>query len=503
MKQIEFFSRLASYEDDTAIIVENGSYSYRDLLVSSRAVAANLLSGESDLREKRVAFMIPSSFEYAAVMLGAWLAGGIAVPLCVPHPDPELDYVIGDSGAEYVIAAPAFEERLSRLSRLRGARYISLGDVFSLRSAPLPGLSGERRAMIIYTSGTTSRPKGVVTTHGNILSQIGSLVRAWEWSGSDFILDVLPLHHLHGILNVLLCALYSGARCEMMSGFDAGRVWRKFIERDYTLFMAVPTIYSRLIRAWEESGVEEKGMMSLACRRMRLMVSGSAALPVSTLDKWKEISGHVLLERYGMTEIGMALSNPLRGERRPGRVGTPLPGVDVRLADDSGRVIGGEGTGEILIKGKNVFLGYWNNPEATREAFTRDGWFRTGDIAERDAEGSYRILGRSSVDIIKSGGYKISALEIEEALREHPLIEECAIVGIEDEEWGERVCAAVVIRGDESADTETLRDWLRERIAPYKIPSRIIRVEELPRNPMGKVVKPEVAALIRKLLVNR
>lgn len=280
-----------------------------------------------------------------------------------------------------------------------------------------------------------------------------------------------------------------------MNGFDSGRVWRKFMERDYTLFMAVPTIYSRLIRTWDEAGEAEKETMSLACRRMRLMVSGSAALPVSTLDKWKEISGHVLLERYGMTEIGMALSNPLRGERRPGRVGTPLPGVDVRLAGESGNEIEGEGAGEILVRGKNVFVGYWNNPGATREAFTGDGWFKTGDVAERDAEGSYRILGRSSVDIIKSGGYKISALEIEEALREHPRIEECAVVGLEDEEWGERVCAAVVMSGDE--DTESLREWLRERIAHYKIPSRIIMVEELPRNPMGKVVKPDVRELFK------
>lgn len=499
MGRIELFDRLASFENDIAIIDENGSYSYRDLLASSRSVASSLLSGERDLEEKRVAFMIPSSFEYAAVMLGTWLAGGVAVPLCVSHPDPELDYVLKDSGAEFVIAAPGFGERLSRLADSRSARYIGLGDALSARSAPLPELRGEKKAMIIYTSGTTSRPKGVVTTHDNIRAQIGSLVTAWEWSRSDFILDVLPLHHLHGILNVLLCALYSGARCEMMSGFDSGRVWKRFIERDYTLFMAVPTIYSRLIRSFEEAGDAEKETMSRAYRKMRLMVSGSAALPVNTLEKWREISGHVLLERYGMTEIGMALSNPLRGERRPGRVGMPLPGVDVRLADESGKVIEGEGAGEIFVKGKNVFIEYWNNPEATREAFTEGGWFRTGDIAERDAGGSCRILGRSSVDIIKSGGYKISVLEIEEVLREHPHIEECAVVGIGDEEWGERVCAAVVMPGGENTTPESLREWLKDRLAPYKIPSRIIMVGELPRNPMGKVIKPEVIALFRDI----
>lgn len=499
MDRIELIDRLTSYGDRIAVTDSTGSYSFEDLLGSSRSVASCLLAMENDLREKRVAFMIPSSFEYAAVMLGIWRAGGIAVPLCVSHPDPELDYVIENSAAEFVIASPEFEERLRRLAGHRGAVFIAAGDALYTQSRPLPGVSETRRAMIIYTSGTTSRPKGVVTTHENLKAQIGSLALAWEWSRSDFILNVLPLHHLHGILNVLLSALWSGARCELMQGFDPRPVWEKFMERDYTLFMAVPTIYSRLIRSWDEAGDWEKKMMSAACRRMRLMVSGSAALPVSTLERWREISGHVLLERYGMTEIGMALSNPLRGERMPGRVGTPLPGVEVRLIDDSGGVVAGEGAGEIIVRGKNVFLEYWNNPEATNEAFMEGGWFKTGDIAERDAQGSYRILGRKSVDIIKSGGYKISALEIEEVLREHPSIEECAVVGIEDEEWGERVCAALVLRGEKNVSPESVREWCRERLAPYKIPSRIITVSELPRNQMGKVTKPEVIQLFKSV----
>ncbi|HSC34356.1 MAG TPA: acyl-CoA synthetase [Thermodesulfobacteriota bacterium] len=499
MERLEFFDRLASFENDIAIIDRNSSYSYEDLLASSGSVASGLLSKENDLREKRVAFLIPSSFEYAAVMLGIWRAGGIAVPLCVSHPDPELDYVIENSGAGFVIASPEFEGRLSQLAELRNARLIRVADALSCQSRPLPGVSEARRAMIIYTSGTTSRPKGVVTTHENLKAKIGSLVEAWEWSPSDFILNVLPLHHLHGIMNVLLCALYSGARCEMMQGFDPRRVWEKFMERDYTLFMAVPTIYSRLIRSWDEAGDREKKLMAGACRRMRLMVSGSAALPVSTLERWREISGHVLLERYGMTETGMALSNPLRGDRQPGRVGTPLPGVDVRLIDEGGRMIGGDGAGEIVVRGKNVFLEYWNNPEATNEGFMKGGWFMTGDIAERDAQDSYRILGRKSVDIIKSGGYKISALEIEEVLRAHPDIEECAVVGLEDKEWGERVCAALVLSRGGEVNLQSLREWCRERLAQYKIPSRIITVGELPRNQMGKVMKPGVIELFRDI----
>ena len=193
----------------------------------------------------------------------------------------------------------------------------------------------------------------------------------------------------------------------------------------------------------------------------------------------------------------MALSNPLRGERLPGRVGKPLPGVDVGLIDESGDIITGEGTGEIIVRGKNVFLEFWNRPKATRDAFICGEWFRTGDISERNGEGVYRILGRSSVDIIKSGGYKISALEIEDVLRVHPDIEECAVVGVENEEWGQRVCAALIVTGDKVLSSETLREWCRERLAPYKIPSRTVCVKELPHNQMGKVIKPAVARLFK------
>jgi malonyl-CoA/methylmalonyl-CoA synthetase len=497
MNQIELIKIVSGYGDKTAITDNKGSYTYEDLVKSSQSVASNLLHGESDLGEKRVAFLIPSGFEYVAIMLGIWRAGGIAVPLCVSHPDPELGYVLEDSGAEVMIASPEFGSRLGNLARQRNARFLELEVALHPNQGDMPPVSEECRAMIIYTSGTTSRPKGVVSAHANIRAQITSLVKAWGWSQNDFILNVLPLHHLHGILNALLCALWSGARCELMRGFQARRVWEKFVEDDYTLFMAVPTIYSRLIRLWDEFGSEQKKITRMACRKMRLMVSGSAALPVNTLERWREISGHTLLERYGMTEIGMALSNPLDGKRIPGHVGAPLPGIDVRLINEGGSVIVGEGAGEIIVKGKNVFLEYWNKPEATSQAFINGDWFKTGDIAERNGEGVYRILGRNSVDIFKSGGYKISALEIEEVLRGHPDIEECAVVGVEDEEWGERVCAALVMTGDKETSLETLREWCRVRLAPYKIPSRILWVKELPRNQMGKVTKPDVVQLFK------
>ena len=350
--------------------------------------------------------------------------------------------------------------------------------------------------MMVYTSGTTGRPKGVVTTHANITAQVLSLVTAWEWRADDAILLVLPLHHVHGIINVLACALWAGARCEMPPKFEGEQVWSRIARGDLTLFMAVPTIYGKLIAAWEAVPAERQRAWSQGCAppHMRLMVSGSAALPVQRFERWREISGHVLLERYGMTEIGMALSNPLRGERRPGFVGTPLPGVEVRLVDDAGRAVPAGTPGEIEVRGANVFLEYWRRPDATAAAF-RDGWFRTGDVAVVE-NGSYRILGRSSVDIIKTGGYKVSALEIEETLRTHPAVQDCAVVGVEDPEWGERICAAVELRGSGEALTlDALQRWARERIAPYKIPRALLSVTVLPRNAMGKVTKPEVVKL--------
>jgi malonyl-CoA/methylmalonyl-CoA synthetase len=365
-------------------------------------------------------------------------------------------------------------------------------------SAPpggLPAVEPHRRALMLYTSGTTGKPKGVVTTHANIEAQVASLAEAWQWSKDDRILHVLPLHHVHGVINVLTCALASGAECRFLAKFDAGEVWRRFIEDDLTLFMAVPTIYAKLIAAHDAAPPDRRRAMSRACAKFRLMVSGSAALPVATLEKWKAVSGHVLLERYGMTEIGMALSNPLRGRRVAGHVGVPLPGVQVRLVDEQGQDVPAGTPGQVLVRGPGVFLEYWNRPQATRESFA-DGWFRTGDCAVVE-DGSYRILGRSSVDIIKSGGYKISALEVEEVLRAHPQIEECAVVGVEDDVWGQKVCAALVLRGAAELGLAELRAFAKQHLAAYKVPTRILAVKELPRNAMGKVEKPKVAELMR------
>ena len=226
---------------------------------------------------------------------------------------------------------------------------------------------------------------------------------------------------------------------------------------------------------------------------MRLMVSGSAALPIKVLEKWQAIGNHFLLERYGMTEIGMALSNPLHGDRSAGSVGTPLPQVEVRLVDEDGSLVAPSTPGEIQVKSPGVFLEYWQNPAATAKAF-QDGWFCTGDLAVVES-GNYRILGRMNVDIIKTGGYKVSALEIEEVLRSHPDIQECAVVGVEDPEWGERVCAALVLHPHSQLTLASLRSWAKQQLAVYKVPTQILVVAELPRNVMGKVTKSTVVEL--------
>jgi len=402
--------------------------------------------------------------------------------------------VLQDTLPAAVITQPDFADLLKPVAKKSGLRFGLAPDALDCTPGPLPVVSPERRAMILYTSGTTGRPKGVVTTHANIAAQIKSLVQAWGWSRNDRILNVLPMHHVHGIVNVLCCAVWVGGVCEILPRFDADRVWERIARGGLTLFMAVPTIYIKLIDAWEKASHADRVRMSEACGKLRLMVSGSAALPVSTLAKWKEISGHVLLERYGMTEIGMGLSNPLHGQRVPGSVGVPLPGVEARLSDDAGTPVPPGTPGEIEIRGETVFLEYWRRPEDTRKAF-RNGWFLTGDIAVED-NGVFRILGRSSVDIIKTGGYKVSALEIEETLRTHPDIKECAVVGAPDRVWGERVCAALVMRGNAVLDVDAFKQWSKKRLAPYKVPKKVIVLPELPKNAMGKVSKPALKELM-------
>lgn len=493
-ESIRLIARAQTHRERRALIAPDATWAYADLLDRSARVAAGLLGGATDLAGARVAYLVQPSCAHVAVQWGIWRAGGVAVPLCVSHPAPELTHVIDDAQASIVVADAELMPRLSPLAAERGVRCRATAELLATAPAAMPSVDPARRAMILYTSGTTNKPKGVVTTHAMLAAQIRSVVEAWEWSPADHILHVLPLHHLHGILNLLCCALWAGAICELQPSFDVAAVWNRLAAADGpTLFMAVPTIYTRLLAAWQAASPERQHTWSDGCRRLRLMVSGSAALPATLLEAWRAVSGHTLLERYGMTEIGMGLGNPLHGERRPGSVGRPFPGVELRLVDDNGREVADGTPGEIQVAGPAVFREYWGRPEATRAAFTADGWFKTGDVAVRDG-GVYRILGRDSIDIIKTGGYKVSALEIEEVLREHPAITECAVVGVADAEWGQRVAAAVILAPGAALDLDTLRAWTKQHLAPYKVPTLLRLVDALPRNAMGKVVKHEVAA---------
>ena len=484
------FENAAAFPSDAPAVEDaDGRATYAELLERSASAARFLLRFFecSDLAERRVAFLCPPGAQYAAVQWGIWRAGGVAVPLGLTHPPAELEYAARDSQASALIAGVEEAARLNSAAQNINRPLLTA----PLPDAPpgsLPRLPSERRAMILYTSGTTGRPKGVVSTHGNLDAQTRCLVEAWEWSPADRMLHALPLHHIHGVVNGLTCALYSGAACEFLPRFDADAVWERLAEGGVSVFMGVPTMYSRLIQAWEAAPMEKRAVWSKAAGRLRLAVSGSAALPVSLFEKWRALSGQALLERYGMTEFGMALSNPYRGERLPGTVGFPLPGMEARLTP----------AGEIETRGEAVFLEYWNRPKESAEAL-QDGWFRTGDIAVKDESGRFRILGRRSVDIVKTGGYKVSALEVENALMELPQIQECAVVGLPDEEWGERVCAAAVLKNGAELNLKTLRNLAKERLAVYKAPSRLLVVKALPRNAMGKVMKPEVKRLFERI----
>jgi len=492
--------RAQEYPARTAVADGLGTCTYGEVSAWSAAVARDLLEDRADLDEARVALLASPGAAYVAGQWGTWMAGGVSVPLSPQQTDLEWEYILDDSRATEAIVTSEHAAAFVPLAAARGLRIITVETgpraqrPASGAAPPVPDIGLERRALMLYTSGTTSRPKGVVLTHGNLAAQVECLTEAWAWMPADRALHVLPLNHTHGVINVLACALWNGAVCEFAGGFDAAQAWQRLASGDISVFMAVPTIYGRLIAAWRDAPEDVRRAWSAGASRLRLFVSGSAALPVPVLEEWRAITGHTLLERYGMTEIGMALSNPLQGVRRPGWVGTPLPGVEVRVVNEAGEDVADGAPGELLVRGLGVFREYWARPEATAVAFLDGGWFRTGDVASRE-EGVYRILGRISVDIIKTGGEKVSALEVEAVLREHPDIADCAIVGLPDPEWGECVAAVVALRGQPTLTLSGLRDWARVRLSGPKLPRRLVTVPAMPRNSMGKVVKPELIQL--------
>ncbi len=494
MPELPLIARARAHAASVAFRSPQGTTTYQDLLDRSAALATTLLAGAADLKEARVALLAPAGASYVAAQWGLWRAGAVKVPICLTATEPEWEYSLTDSAAAAVMADAASAKKIAPLCARLGLRLIDI-DAPAGPASKLPELTPARRAMILYTSGTTSKPKGVVTTHAHIAAQIESLIKAWEWHPSDRIPLFLPMHHIHGIINVTSCALWAGATIEPFAKFDQPAILDRVKGDAYSLFMAVPTIYVKLIQALEAAPPADRDAIIAGFQRMRLMVSGSAALPASVHEQWTALTGQKLLERYGMTEIGMAISNPLRGERRPGAVGQALPGVEIRLKAENGDVITAEDTpGEIQVRGSNVFTEYWGKPAATAESFEEGGWYRTGDMAVLETS-YYRIMGRLSVDIIKSGGYKLSALEIEAALLEHPDIAEVAVLGMPDDTWGEAVSAAVVTKNSVDLALPALREWCKSRLSVYKVPQRLVLVKELPRNAMGKVTKPAVRGL--------
>ncbi len=494
MKELELISRARSYGDNVALHTETEDYTYANLLDRSAALASSILKDSDDLEEARIAFLAPAGVDYITTQWAIWRAGGVVMPLCLSATEPELEYALTDSESSRVVTTRKNASKVAALCARLNLPLTIIEEIDDHSEKSLPEVSSNRRGMILYTSGTTSKPKGVVTTHANIQAQIESLVEAWEWEATDRIPLFLPLHHIHGIINIASCGLWSGATIEPFPHFDMETILGRVADGAYTVFMAVPTIYVKLIQALESKPEEERERIINEFSKLRLMISGSAALPASVHEKWTELTGQKLLERYGMTEIGMALSNPFHGERRPGAVGQPLPKVEVRLKTEEGDLVTEEGeAGEIQVRGPGVFHEYWNKPEVTEKSFD-EGWFLTGDMAVIET-GYYRIMGRLSVDIIKSGGYKLSALEIEASLLLHPAIDECAVIGLNDDTWGEMVAVAAVLHEGDELTINALRDWCRDQLSTYKIPKRLLVVDSLPRNAMEKVTKPAVREL--------
>jgi len=508
-------------------------------------------------------------------LLSIFANHGIAVPLCTTHPNHELRYIVDNSEALVLLSSDKFKEKAQDIIKeeVRNKPIVAVEKIKegkkSSENITLETPRSEEGGMMLYTSGTTSRPKGVVLSQSVLTAQSRSLLKAWDYSKSDYLLHVLPLHHIHGTVNALLTPLYSGSTIEFLFPFNATAVWQRFAApflalngstestssstahsastssislttessdspthatrpKPITFFTAVPTIYQRLLSTLStlDGAAQTAARTALAPAHLRLNISGSAALPTPTKRAWRTLAGgNALLERYGMTEAGMALSGGLdAADRVDGAVGWPLPGVQVRLVDEGGGVIaageerdgrGVERLGEIQLRGLGVFDGYWRNEKANAEEFVEaeDGggrWFKTGDVAvRRDVPGAgegkqewckgpaYFIMGRKSADIIKTGGEKVSALEVEREMLSLPEINECAVVGLPSEQWGQKVAAVVVL--SESGKTAgkrgkpfgpmDLRRRLKDILANYKIPQEFVVVEEMPRNAMGKVNK--------------
>ncbi len=471
--------------DRPALRFGERSLTYRELAAAAGAVAGGLKE------VRRVAVWATPTMETAVAVTAALLAGQAVVPLNPKSGVKELGHILSDSAPDLVLATPGEQlpAPLAALPRL---------DVDPSAGAAAPGSLPDDRArdpedpaLIVYTSGTTGPPKGAVIPRRAIAHTLDALADAWQWTGEDVLVHGLPLFHVHGLVLGTLGPLRRGGSVRHLGRFTTEGVARE-LNDGATMLFGVPTMYHRVAEA-----LPAAPELAAALAGARLLVSGSAALPVHDHERIGAATGRRVVERYGMTETLMNTSVRADGEARPGTVGVPLPGVELRLVAEDGSPVtsyDGETVGEIQVRGPNLFTEYLNRPDATAQAFTPDGWFRTGDMAVRDADGYVRIVGRKATDLIKSGGYKIGAGEIENALLEHPGVREAAVTGEPDDDLGERIVAWVVPADPLSPPAlDELADHVAGRLAPHKRPRVLHHLEALPRNDMGKIMKRALA----------
>jgi malonyl-CoA/methylmalonyl-CoA synthetase len=449
------------------------------LLASSQRLASSFSEGE------RVALMMHPGRAWLEVFLAVAWAGAAAVPLPLAASSAERAHYLREAEVERIVVDEAHGPTL----RAEPSAVAVVLDE-DLRSAaiggPLPRVRHDAPALVLFTSGTTGKPKAALLTHANLEAQTRALRDAWRVDAGDVLATSLPLHHLHGIVVALLTTISAGGSVRLHRRFDARQL---LVDLEHsTVFMSVPTMLQRLVDA-----MDREPALAAGPRAQRLVTSGSAALPAALAQRWASRAGSIPLERYGMTEIGIALSNPLAPtERVLGSVGVELVGVETRVVGDDGSPAP---TGELLVRGPSVFAGYGRPGRAVMAAVDAEGFLHTGDVVRRDDAGRFFILGRASSDILKTGGEKVSALEIEEALREHPDVIDAAVIGVPDELWGDRV-VAFVVPTSAAVVPESVQAFARERLAPYKRPKELHLVAELPRNAMGKVLKQELVRLL-------
>jgi malonyl-CoA/methylmalonyl-CoA synthetase len=476
-------SRLESPPGKVAIRLGDQEITFGDLARAARAHAARLVADGVRPGDRVAVWATPDAATLAA-FVGNALLGAATVPLNPALGERELSHVLSDAAPRAVLAA----DPSAFAARAPGVTAISLGGPLASPPSPAPA----DPLFVLYTSGTTGPPKGAVITHANAAFDLDALADAWGWTEDDTLVHGLPLFHVHGLILGVLGPLRVGSTLHLLPRFSPEAVCDAF-DRGGTLLFGVPTMYHRLAEHGEESPDDRRRLS-----RARLLVSGSAALPVREHERIERLFGHRVAERYGLTETLINTAARHDGPRSAGTVGPPLPGLALRLADEARQPVtpGPDVLGEIAVKGPNVFAGYLNRPEATAEALDRDGWFHTGDIGTLTPAGEVRIVGRRATDLIKTGGYKVGAGEVEAALLEHPGVREVAVVGAPDEDLGERIVAFVVAYEDRAPRPEELADHVARQLAPHKRPRAVRFVAALPRNAMGKVLKKELQRLL-------